>query len=329
MKLTYKVALISVFSVFAFFFSVDTAQAARIFFTPAVGQYSVGSDLKVQVRLDSEGQSINAAELHLSFTKASLQVQSISKVGSIFTLWPEEPTYSNTNGSISITGGVPNGTTTSNGLIATLTFRPIAIGQGSLAVAPGSSVLLNDGYGTLASLKAGQGQYTLVARPATPVPSSVVSPAPSETPSPSMTPEPSSDFSDDKTSPERFKIFIGNDQRIFDGRWYVLFSAFDAYSGLEHYELQEEKPWQWLLNLFRGEVIVESPRIAKNPYLLGDQSLWSTITVWAYDHNGNVRVSKLRPWLQKPLVIGLGLALLGGVFYGCMKLWKIKLRRKK
>jgi hypothetical protein len=76
-----------------------------------------------------------------------LEVVSISKTESIFTLWAEEPSFSNKAGTVNFEGIILNpGFKGSNGKLLTITFRAKTEGQANLSFSSGS-VFANDGTG--------------------------------------------------------------------------------------------------------------------------------------------------------------------------------------
>ena len=124
-----------------------SVHAATLNFSPPSGTYNVGSTFSVNVTVDSSGQAMNAASGVVSFPWDKLEVISISKQGSIFSLWPAEPSFSNSAGTVSFEGIVLNpGYTGASGKILTITFRARSAGQANLNFSSGS-VLANDGTG--------------------------------------------------------------------------------------------------------------------------------------------------------------------------------------
>ncbi|MDP2703859.1 MAG: hypothetical protein Q8P01_01405 [bacterium] len=122
-------------------------QAATLNFSPPSGSYGVGSTFSVNVIVESTDQAMNAASGVVSFPWDKLEVISISKQGSIFSLWPAEPSFSNSAGTVSFEGIVLNpGYTGVSGKILTITFRARSAGQANLNFSSGS-VLANDGTG--------------------------------------------------------------------------------------------------------------------------------------------------------------------------------------
>lgn len=138
-----------------------TVDAASLSFYPASGSYNVGSSFTVGVYVSSSDQSINAASGVISFPTDMLEVSSISKNGSIFTIWADEPSYSNGAGTVSFEGLVPNpGFIGSSGKIITITFRVKSTGTPSLRFSS-ASTLANDGRGTNVIKGIGTAQFTL------------------------------------------------------------------------------------------------------------------------------------------------------------------------
>lgn len=125
-----------------------SAHAASLNFSPPSGSYGVGTTFSVSVNVESSVQAMNAASGVVSFPWNKLEVVSISKQGSIFSLWPAEPSFSNSQGTISFEGIVLNpGYTGANGKILTITFRARSAGEANISFSSGS-VLANDGTGT-------------------------------------------------------------------------------------------------------------------------------------------------------------------------------------
>jgi len=94
------IAFLAVFSV--------NAQEASFYLSPQEGNYEVGKTFGVDVLINSEGAAINAAQAKINFPPAILKVVDISRPDSIFTLWVQEPVWSNERGEISFGGGLPS-----------------------------------------------------------------------------------------------------------------------------------------------------------------------------------------------------------------------------
>ncbi len=123
------------------------ASAATLRLSPDTGVYSAGSNFSARVIVNTQGKPINAAEGEITFNTNDLSVVSISKAGSIFTLWTREPEFSNATGKISFGGGSPSGYTGSAGTVMTVTFRTKHEGATNVVYGSGS-VLAADGMGT-------------------------------------------------------------------------------------------------------------------------------------------------------------------------------------
>lgn len=125
-----------------------SALAATAYLSPAAGSYEVGDLVTANVFINTENTAINNAEASINFSKDLLEVISVSKSGSIFSLWVEEPSFSNGAGSISFNGGLPtpgyNGTA---GKAISIVFRAKAAGTASV-VFSSCAVRANDGFGT-------------------------------------------------------------------------------------------------------------------------------------------------------------------------------------
>lgn len=160
-----------------FFIIPSFVSADTLSFSPATGSYTSGRTFPVTVFVSSPTQAINALSGDISFPPDKLQLVSISKTGSILTLWVQEPTFSNTLGTVSFAGVVPNpGFTGSVGNVITLNFK--VVGQGSATVKfNAGEVLANDGNGTNILKRLNNGVYTLGSAPI-PVPPIPVPEAP-------------------------------------------------------------------------------------------------------------------------------------------------------
>lgn len=134
------------------------AQNGSLYLSPSSGKVSVGETFSLVLRVNTGGVAVNAAEGSIIFNQRELSVTSISRSGSIFSIWAAEPRFSNAEGTIEFAGGIPNpGYSGANGLLLTINFRAKAAttikGFTEIVLVSGS-VLANDGEGTniLASL---------------------------------------------------------------------------------------------------------------------------------------------------------------------------------
>ncbi len=151
---------ISLFLIFISFESIEV-HAADITLSPSKGSYPVGKAFSVDVYITNNQDSINAVSASLNYDSSVIELQSISKSGSIITMWAEEPTFSNATGKASMEGVVFNpGFSGASGKIVSLNFRAKRAETGNINIVSGS-VLSNDGEGTNVVRQLGSGAYTI------------------------------------------------------------------------------------------------------------------------------------------------------------------------
>lgn len=122
--------------------------AATLSVIPTVSSVSVGDTFKTTIVVNTQNKAINNSEGTVQFPADMLQVVSLSKTGSIFSLWIEEPSYSNTAGTITYNGGVPNpGVIGADVNVITITFKAKKSGEALITLA-NAAVRENDGMGT-------------------------------------------------------------------------------------------------------------------------------------------------------------------------------------
>jgi hypothetical protein len=148
--------LVLILGIVLSFFSIPLTPTqgadASLYISPTTGRRFVGETFQLVVRVNTGGQAINAAEGSIVFNPQKVEVTSISKGGSIFNLWTGEPTFSNAEGTIEFSGGLPSpGYTGSSGLLFTITFRgksATTISNSTNIALVSGAILANDGYGT-------------------------------------------------------------------------------------------------------------------------------------------------------------------------------------
>jgi len=159
--LNYKKSIICLIILFSFF--PVLSKAANLYLSPSSQDIYKDNSFITEVRLDTQGEEINTAEINIKYPSDLLEIIDVSNGNSIFTLWPEESIIE--NGKISFTAGTPNGLQTKDGLVAKLIFRAKKIGQGIINFDNNSKILLNDGQGTEAQLSFSQGDYKIMEKP--------------------------------------------------------------------------------------------------------------------------------------------------------------------
>jgi hypothetical protein len=159
-----------------YFFTVPLCvDAATLKVHPSTGVYTVGKTFSISVLINTEGKSVNAADGQLTFNPRELQVVHVGRSGSIFNLWTEEPTFSNSAGTIVFGGGSPSGYTGSSGNVITITFKPLAGGNPKIQFKSGS-ILSADGMGTNILTHMASGAYTISTPIETPEPEYIAPP---------------------------------------------------------------------------------------------------------------------------------------------------------
>ncbi len=156
-------------------------QAGSLSLSPTTGIYNLGSTFSVRVVVNTSGKVINAAEGTLTFNPTELTIISVDRTGSIFNLWVTEPTFSNSAGTVSFSGGAPTGYSGSSGTIFNITVRAKGATAAKLKFANGA-ILANDGQGTNIISGMNGGTYTINAISDTPTPEVVQYVPPPNTP---------------------------------------------------------------------------------------------------------------------------------------------------
>ncbi len=126
----------------------DKVSAANLSFSPASSHVSVGNIISVTLVVGTGGDVINSADGTIQFPSDMLDVMSISKSPSIFSLWVEDPSFDNSAGTVTFDGGLPNpGYGGNTGQIISIVFRAKKTGTASIVFSD-SAVRKNDGLGT-------------------------------------------------------------------------------------------------------------------------------------------------------------------------------------
>jgi len=145
--------------------SIDAStllQKANLFLSPRTATIIDGATIQIPVFVNTEGRSINTVSLSVNFDPTKLTLINPSNSNSIIGIWVDPPTYSNTKGTLELSGVIPNGITTDSGLITTMTFRAINIGETNIVISDASRVLANDGQGSEVGLQLDRGTYTIL-----------------------------------------------------------------------------------------------------------------------------------------------------------------------
>ena len=116
--------------IFAFcIFAAKTASAASLYFYPQNIDMFEGESAVIEVRLNTEGETINALELN-GRVSDGLSINSIDTSNSLIQIFVEAPKAE--NGTFRFVGGVPKGFSGS-GIIGRLTVTPTRVGSGEVS----------------------------------------------------------------------------------------------------------------------------------------------------------------------------------------------------
>ncbi len=266
------------------------ASAATLYMDPSETHGYRADTVTVNVRLDTdEGECVNAVDAVIEYGTAVSAVD-VSTGNSIVSLWVETPNIDQNTHSIRFAGGIPNGycgripgDPRLTNIIATLVFQipGFAVGGGNTKEAevrfgPETRVLLNDGEGTEAALRTFGSKITLDDRAGD-----------------SITDPWNAAVQADDAPPAPFSIELVQNDQVFNGDYYIVFSTTDKQSGMDHYEVMEEPIEE--LSLFKWGIPDLAWSEVKSPYVLRDQQLRSVVRVKAIDKAGNERIAVFAP----------------------------------
>ncbi len=231
-----------------------TAEAAQITVSTTPAAPAAGEAFTILLRLNTQGDALNAAEGSVVLTK--LDVRSVSTGGSALSLWPIEPRYSPGSHSIEFAGGLP-GSIAAGEDVPLFTIVAQAPSAGSYTVSVGHArAFKSDGRGTPVAIAASTKTITVGAGPGTAVQ------------------EPK-----DTTAPQFVSAEVGQDPSLFDGRTYLTFFATDDKSGVSTYQVKEG----WFGRYHDAD----------RYYVLLDQEQGKTLWVRATDADGNTATKKI------------------------------------
>ena len=174
MRIKLLLSFIVLFATGVFAYS-PAASAATLFISPPSAEVGTGDKLTLDIKIDSEGVGLNAAQAVIRFPNDILEATGLDKTGSAFSFWLEEPNFSNADGVISFIGGIPYGVTGGSIQVLKVTFTAKGTGSGSLTVSD-AAVTASDGSGTNILSKTVSASFMVVPKkvvPPTPVPAPV------------------------------------------------------------------------------------------------------------------------------------------------------------
>jgi len=252
---------VSFLLVLSMIFLPNLAVASSIYIDTNHSEFFEGDTILFNVRINSEGANINAVEgeVLLDHEAGSVSLTDINISGSLFSLWPEKPLPSGRNTRISFAGGTPGGFVSNDAIIFNVVLKLDKTGK--VALSPNNiDVYLHDGKGTKDKVD---------------VKGLMINVLPKKPDAKSI-----DDWSkitlNDKTAPEPFEIYLGQESSVFDGKKFLSFNTTDTGSGISYYEVIE------------GDL---PPTRSNDTYVLQEQSKPVKVTVIAYDSAGNAQES--------------------------------------
>lgn len=279
MKPNQKFKIIISFLAFSFLLSWPLLSlAASLHLNPSQGEFSQGDTFLVEMRINVDGECINAVEANISFPQEDLEAVDFTHGNSIILFWVDPPTIKQESGLIYFSGVIPGGYCGRipgdpglSNLVGRIVFRVKGGSEEPVKVIflENTKVLLNDGLGTPARLSLAGGNFQILSEEA-------------DGPKDDWEKE----IKEDRIMPEPFTIDIQKDPALFDGQYFITFFTDDKQTGIDRYEIREESSDL----IKRGEGWV----MGSSPHLLTDQGLGSNIYVKAVDMAGNERVEMVK-----------------------------------
>lgn len=126
-----------------------------LYLDPPRASYEVDEVFDVQVRADTAGDMINAAEAELAFDPRSLSVERLSIDGSILGSFSTEPSFSNTDGRVRFSGWTNEPYIGNDGLLLTISFRALRATASNARLVAGAALALEQGSNIIESMRSG------------------------------------------------------------------------------------------------------------------------------------------------------------------------------
>lgn len=140
-----------IFGLLILIFGLFTAlrvNAAVLYAGSAYQTIAEGQTFVIDWFLDTEGRPINTIALKLKFTTNILEAVEANAGQSVLSLWVKYPEFSNHEGTIELSGGIPGGLAGEKIPLFRTVFRAKAPGSARIMMEENSGVLLADGKGT-------------------------------------------------------------------------------------------------------------------------------------------------------------------------------------
>jgi len=281
-------------------------QAATLSLDSYNDEYYLGDSFLLNIFLDVDDECINTIEAKISFPRDILSFDGFISGDSLISVWIDNPTELdseeiNNSGEIYFAGGVPGGycgkipgDPGESNLIGKILFKIPSFYVGpeikdilSIEFVGQPLALINDGLGTSDNLRLNNFEFRVEAKPSI------------------MKQDASSIFKNDKIKPEPFVVELHQNDSMFSGKSFIIFSSIDKQTGVDHYEVLEyrdrkeaktltEKFLEYFNN-YKTPVWL----VAETPHVLEDQTLSSIIKVRAIDRAGNERLVEYIPPMKE------------------------------
>lgn len=125
----------------------QSINAATLFLVSDKKTVKIGEEINIDVRIDTEGESINAAQGVINFPVNLFKAIKTEKTNSVFGFWIDDPVFSNEDGTANFIGGASKGVTGKSLQILKLTLKAQGVGSADFSLSD-AVVTASDGKGT-------------------------------------------------------------------------------------------------------------------------------------------------------------------------------------
>ena len=149
--------------IFAFYvFAAKAADAATLYFYPQNLEIFDGENAIVEVRLNTEGEIINALELNGKFSNNNLSITSVDTSSSLLQILVESPQTDGTN--FHLVGGTPGGFN-GEGIVGRLNIKAVKTGSSILSFTEPVKLLANTENAKELTAKSLQSNLSVILKP--------------------------------------------------------------------------------------------------------------------------------------------------------------------
>ncbi|MDD4931584.1 MAG: hypothetical protein PHG66_05595 [Candidatus Colwellbacteria bacterium] len=127
-------------------FMMGAASAATLNLSADKQDFSINDDFTIDLKIDSQGVAVNAAQGTVQYPSDILELRSIDRSKSVFNFWLQEPSTA-TKGSVQFTGGSTSGFSGQSLEVFKMVFRVKGVGTAPIVVADGA-ITASDGSGS-------------------------------------------------------------------------------------------------------------------------------------------------------------------------------------